>query len=133
MSGSERRNSARKVCALPVRFRLNGNRKGSHGEVASNDAENRAAAATQLPEFVGKALNLSERGVYFTCRETLRVGQPIEMYFTLPSELTGRAPENVRCRARVVHVDEDGHAGLRGIGATVEQFEPIDELRNWSN
>jgi hypothetical protein len=83
----------------------------------------------------GEALNLSERGVYFTSRETLQVGEPLEMIFTLPRELTGRGPEQVRCTARVVHVDDQtDHQGRRGFGATVERFEPIAVApRNWAN
>ncbi|MGH9685856.1 MAG: PilZ domain-containing protein, partial [Candidatus Acidiferrales bacterium] len=134
MSGSERRNSSRKLCTMPVRFRVNGNGNSEQAEkLETAQGSEMRTAATGRSEFVGKALNLSERGVYFTCREKLSIGQPIEMYFTLPSELTGRAPENVRCSARVVHVDEDGQAGLRGIGASVEQFEPVAAVRNWAN
>lgn len=134
MSASERRNSPRKICTLPVRFRVNGNGNGERAEGTEPGYQIAVGGTTaQRSEFVGKALNLSERGVYFTCREKLSIGQPIEMYFTLPPELTGRAPENVRCSARVVHVDEDGQAGLRGIGASVEQFEPVAAIRNWSN
>jgi hypothetical protein len=134
MSASERRNSVRKICTLPLRFRVNGNGHGDRAEgMATGNQAVAAGPAAQRADFVGKALNLSERGVYFTCRENLSIGQAIEMYFTLPSELTGRAPENVRCSARVVHVDEDGQAGLRGIGASVEQFEPVAAIRNWSN
>jgi PilZ domain len=134
MSGRERRISLRKVCALPLRFRTRANGHNDRAEETESGIEAPAASASaQGAEFIGKALNLSERGVYFTCREKLDVGQPIEMYFTLPPELTGRSPENVRCSARVVHVDEDGQAGLRGIGACVERFEPVAAIRNWAN
>lgn len=132
MGGNERRSSLRKICALPLRLRLSGNGQRERAEPANEDASPPPAAAPVM-EFTGKALNLSERGVYFTCQEKLKVGQPIELYFTLPTELTGRAPENVRCTARVVHVDEDGQAALRGIGAAVEQFEPVAAVRNWPN
>jgi PilZ domain len=132
MSGNERRSSLRKACALPVRLRISGNGQSERLEAGSEDATPPPAAAP-IMELVAKALNLSERGIYFVCRERLKIGQPIELYFTLPTELTGRAPEDVRCSARVVHVDEDGQAALRGIGATVEQFEPVAALRNWSN
>ena len=82
----------------------------------------------------GEALNISERGIYFTSREKLHVGEPLEMYFTLPRELTGRGPELVHCSARVVHVDEAADPrGARGIGATVERFEPVVVARNWAN
>ncbi len=134
MAGKERRNSPRKLCALPLRLRVSGNAHSERvEEVVAAQESLTIATAAQLVEFAGKALNLSERGVYFTCREDLRVGQPIELYFTLPTELTGRAPEDVRCNARVVHVDEDGQAALRGIGASVEQFEPVAAVRRWSN
>jgi hypothetical protein len=131
MAGNERRSSPRKICTLPVRLRISGNGQSKHTEPESEESAPPPAAAPVM-EFVGKALNLSERGVYFTCEEKLRVGQPIELYFTLPTELTGRAPENVRCSARVVHVDEDGQE-LRGFGASVEQFEPVAAVRNWPN
>jgi hypothetical protein len=132
MAGNERRSSSRKICALPLRLRISGNGQSQHPELASEEASPPPAAAPVM-EFTGKALNLSERGVYFTCREKLKVGQSIELYFTLPTELTGRAPENVRCSARVVHVDEDGVEAVRGIGASVEQFEPVAAVRNWPN
>lgn len=135
MSGSERRTSPRKLCALPLRFRVvaNGSNERAEAVEISYEAAQAASAAGQCPEYAGKALNVSERGVYFTCREKLSIGQPINMCFTLPTELTGRAPESVRCSARVVHVDDDGQAELRGIGACVEQFEPVVAIRNWSN
>jgi PilZ domain len=134
MAGSERRTSSRKICALPVRFRVTAN--GQHDQepqIEASREKSTGRAAMPGGEFVGKALNLSERGLYFTCKENLRIGQPLEMYFTLPQELTGRAPENVRCSARVVHVDDDGQAGLRGIGACVDGFEPMAAVRDWAN
>jgi hypothetical protein len=61
------------------------------------------------------------------------MGQLFEMYFTLPKELTGRTPENVRCSARVVHLDEGGQTGVQGVGACVDRFEPVTAIRNWAN
>lgn len=125
MSRNERRTSPRKICTVPIRFHLSSNGRAKEGAADLVKPQN--------PEYIGKALNLSERGVYFMCRETLNVGQPIELYLTLPTELTGRAPENVRCKAHVVHVDESGSDGLRGIGACVEQFESAAALHDWTN
>jgi PilZ domain len=134
MAGNERRISPRKVCALPLRFRVTANGHADEAEEMAPGREAPAVATAMLgAEFVGKALNLSERGLYFTCQENLKIGQPLEMQFTLPQELTGRAPENVRCSARVVHIDHDGNAGLRGIGACVDRFEPVAAVRDWSN
>ena len=93
------------------------------------------ATAPALSTMVeGEALNLSERGIYFLTPERLRDGEPLEMYFTLPHELTGRSPEAVRCSARVVHVEQrPDRRGLMGVGAVVERFEPLASARNWSN
>lgn len=129
MSRTERRISPRKICTVAIRFNFGSN------EHTRETIEERASETVraQSSEHIGKALNLSERGIYFTCREKLSVGQPLDLNFTLPTELTGRVPENVRCRARVVHVDESGQDGLRGIGACVEHFEPTAAFRDWTN
>lgn len=90
--------------------------------------------AVEIGEGLWIVLNLSEYGVYFTAREGLRVGAPLELYFTLPQELTGRSAESVRCRARVVHVEERAdQRGVKGIGAAVERFERLATVHDWSN
>ena len=82
----------------------------------------------------GQALNLSERGLYFTAREKLSIGEALEIYLTIPRELTGRSPDPVRCRARVVHVDEIyPQQGVKGVGAIVDRYETVAMSRNWGN
>jgi hypothetical protein len=61
------------------------------------------------------------------------VGESLDIYFTLPRELTGRQPEQVRGTAPLAHVDEPRPQGVRGFGATVERFEPVMAVRNWAN
>jgi len=115
--GNERRSSPRQECAVPLRFRV------------LADGQGPVAATCE-----GQAFNLSEHGVYFRSRDRVRVGQRLEMYFTLPRELAGRAPEQVRCTARVVHVEEEtDQRGTTGVGAFVERFEPLRERRDWAN
>lgn len=94
----------------------------------------RAGAADERP-FEGETINLSERGIYFKSSHSLDVGEPIELFLTLPTELTGRSPEDVRCHARVVHVDQGVDAyGRTGIGAAIERFEPANRWRSsWDN
>jgi len=135
MSNRERRDSPRKECAVPLRFRIlvNGNRV--HTQEAAPAEEILAhKVSSYSPSFEGKALNLSERGLYFTAREKLSIGAPLEIYLTIPRELTGRGPEPVRCRARVVHVDEMyPQQGVKGVGAIVDRYETIAMSRNWGN
>ncbi|HKV04212.1 MAG TPA: PilZ domain-containing protein [Candidatus Acidoferrales bacterium] len=135
MSDRERRISPRKRCVVPLRFRvvMNGHNVQPE-EITANFGIQTSKDSLYAATLEGEALNISERGMYFTSREKLRVGQPLEIYITLPRELTGRSPERVRCSARVVHVDETADPrGMRGIGATVERFEPVLEAREWAN
>jgi len=137
MSGfnRERRNSTRKLCSVPLRFRVATNGRNAQAEMnASYAGQEEMKELANAATLEGECLNISERGVYFTSKEALQVGEAIEMFFTLPRELTGRQAEQVRCSARVVHIDgETGPQGLRGFGATVERFEPIVAVRNWAN
>lgn len=61
-----------------------------------------SAVATSKPARVidmqeGETVNLSERGIYFKTAQKVKIGQAMELYFTLPRELTGRARS--RCAA----------------------------------
>lgn len=136
MSGNERRSAPRKECAVPLRFRIVENGHNSqlgdvvNGGYGAQPYKTSILAATSE----GEACNLSERGVYFRTREKLNVGEHLEIYLTLPRELTGRSPEQVRCSARVIHVESDtDQRGTTGIGAFVERFEPLTTPQNWAN
>src|ERR1700730_3180492 len=135
MSSKERRISPRKDYSVPLRFRILANGNDPHTENATAAQETRTARMSgYFGTHEGEAINLSERGIYFKSREKVSVGEPIEMYFTLPRELTGRNAEEVRCSARVVHVEPRcDERGMRGVGAAVERFEPVGAVRNWSN
>jgi hypothetical protein len=134
MSNRERRDSPRKECAVPLRFRILTNGNGARAQQSADPELLAPKVTSYTPSFEGKALNLSERGVYFTARQKLSVGEPLEIYLTIPRELTGRGPEPVRCKARVVHVDEIyPQQGVKGIGAIVDRYETVAMSRNWDN
>ncbi len=140
MPNKERRVAPRKAALIPIRFRIfSPNLVPTTVEATTTAGIGREVMMRQAPVglldlYDGQTVNLSERGIYFKSSEALMVGDSVEMFFTLPQELTGRRPEEVRCNARVVHVDRniDGH-GLIGAGATVERFEPIHRVRSWAN
>ncbi len=134
MSGKERRISPRKDCAVPLRFRILSNGSSRAQDEGAVGGSRQTATVVSRGILEGEAVNLSERGIYFRSRERVSIGAPLEIYFRLPRELTGRSAEEVRCSARVVHVEhaEDGD-GFTGIGATVERYEPVAMIRNWHN
>jgi hypothetical protein len=104
MSNHERRRAPRKECLVPLRFRIIENGHGNHeSTVRLTDSSAGPATHARFGMAEGRAENLSERGVYFVCSEKVSVGEEIELFFTLPPDLTGRPPEGVRCKARIVY------------------------------
>jgi hypothetical protein len=141
----ERRIAPRKVFSIPVRIRRAAAEAvtvAAEAGVSSKSIVTSAplqTSATSGPTKVldmldGETVNLSERGVYFRSAQKVKIGQSVELYLTLPHELTGRGPESVRCKARVVHVEQQADdQGWLGVGASVEQFEPLQRIRGWEN
>ena len=91
---------------MPLRFRVAKSVDSLARETAG------ASARTPFGTIEGESVNLSERGIYFRSRQRVNVGEPLEMYFTIPRELTGRSAEQVRCSARVVHVEPVSYTHL---------------------
>jgi hypothetical protein len=102
-----------------------------HAAVAERILSPSAAQPMQPHDAV--TVDLSERGVGFKSQQTVSLGQSIEIYFTLPTELTGRIPEDVRCTARVVHVDHHEEHGFTSVGADIQRFERITSGKVWGN
>ena len=156
MSSSERRIAPRKIFSIPIRIRplaseslsvVAGSTVSRSATTSTYSAAPASAASSLMNSAVstskpvrvvdmqeGETVNLSERGIYFKTAQKVKIGQAMEIYFTLPRELTGRSPEPVRCSARVVHVEQySDERGWTGVGASVEQFEPLQRFRTWDN
>jgi len=137
MSEHERRVAPRKSYAIPVRYNVVSEQYAMVGvaRAATVPARANARILTTIPlPQQGEIVNLSERGIGFKTRQNLSVGETVEIFFTLPTALTGRAPEDVRCNARVVRVDENADArGMIAIGAAIDRFERTSVARNWDN
>ena len=136
MSSNERRIVPRKAYAIPVRFNVITQEfaaVGPRGKMGVPRGATKFLETIPLPQ-QGETVNLSERGIRFKTRHSLSVGESVEIFFTLPTELTGRAMEDVKCNARVVHVDrEPDMTGHIGVGAAIECFERTSVSRNWDN
>ena len=140
MPKKERRVAPRKSCAIPIRFRSYSNEyvPVSVGVAAEGGAAKEAKLKRQRAGYqetlVGEAVNISERGIGFRSPLKFNVGESVEVFLTLPRELTGRRPEEVRCDARVVHVDAEADpVGMTAVGATVDRFEPLNNGHSWAN
>ena len=150
MSSNERRIASRKSFSIPIRIRPLASEAvsvaagptvsrsattGSHATTSPITGSTGTAKPVPVVDMQeGETVNLSERGIYFKTAQKVKIGQAMELYFTLPRELTGRSPESVRCSARVVHVEQQSdERGWTGVGACVERFEPLQRFRNWDN
>lgn len=141
MSKNERRAAPRKACTIPIRFRSftsNEFAPATVGVAASGGSAKAAGPASRRAStqetIIGETVNISERGIGFKSPLQFSVGESVEVFFTLPRELTGRRPEEVRCDARIVHVEMQPDAvGMTGVGAAVERFEPLNNGHSWAN
>jgi hypothetical protein len=132
MADHERRITPRKSYAIPLRFNVITEQYAMAGVATARQSAN-ILTTIPLPK-QGEIVNLSERGIGFRTRQNLNVDENVEIFFTLPTALTGRAPEDARCNARVVRVAKNGDtSGMTGIGAPIERFERTSVARHWDN
>ncbi len=113
MKTSERRQLTRFSLRTPLRFRALG-------------------VASDKTEHFTEALNVSRGGFYFASSAPLQVGMPLEATLRMPAEVTGNAPQETRCTARVVHVRNEPYGdGRIGFGAEIEKFQVVNVQERW--
>src|SRR5216684_4001842 len=104
MNSRERRSDTCVNIRVPLRFRVLNN-PGS-------------------PELTAESENISQRGILFATAVPLKVGTPLEVSLKMPQELAGQASSDVKCVARVVHVQPNAFfGGKAGIGLHIERYE----------
>jgi hypothetical protein len=104
MNSRERRIDTRINVRVPLRFRALNN-PGS-------------------PEQTAESENISQRGICFATTVPLQVGTPLEVSIRMPQELAGKTSSDVKCVARVVHVQPNAFfGGKAGIGLHIERYE----------
>jgi len=112
MPTTDRRHLQRFSLRVPLRFRALG-------------------LAGDKSEHFTEAVNISRGGFFFVTSAPLQVGMPIEATLRLPVEVTGGAPDETHCRARLVHAKADAFSdGRMGYGAEIEMFlDPADKKK----
>ena len=110
--------------------------------MAETSAEQRATRrfALRLPvtikftdgassEAQAQTRDVSARGVFFYMDSKIEEGSVIEFTLTLPPEITLTESIRVRCRGKVVRVDQGGPNAKVGIGAVIEQYDFVSEVQ----
>ncbi len=106
MSSRERRYDTRVNIRVPFRFRVL-NSPGALEQTAESE-------------------NISQRGILFATALPLKVGTPLEVSLKMPQELAGQSSSDVKCVARVVHVQPNAFLeGKAGVGLHIERYEAV--------
>ena len=104
MNSIERRIDPRLNVKVPLRFRL----------------LNNPGAAEETAE----SINISQRGILFATAVPLIVGTPLVVSLRMPRELASQNASDVKCVARVVHIQPNAFLGGKaGIGLHIERYE----------
>jgi hypothetical protein len=80
-----------------------------------------------VQEFSAETRDVSARGVFFYIDKKLSEGSAIEFTLTLPPEITLTESNRVRCKGRVVRVEEAKEERL-GVGAVIDQYDFVAEV-----
>jgi hypothetical protein len=106
MNSRERRYDTRVNIRVPFRFRVL-NSPGALEQAAESE-------------------NISQRGILFATALPLKVGTPLEVSLKMPQELAGQSSSDVKCVARVVHVQPNAFfGGKAGVGLHIERYEAV--------
>jgi hypothetical protein len=104
--------------------------------MAEPQQDNRATRrfALRLPVTVAYAENggqekaaqtrdVSARGICFYTDSVMAAGSSIEFTLTLPPEITLTESIRVRCKGKVVRVDETSNHGKVAVAAVIDEYE----------
>ena len=76
------------------------------------------------PEETAESINISQRGILFATAVPLIVGTPLVVSLRMPRELASQNASDVKCVARVVHIQPNAFLGGKaGIGLHIERYE----------
>jgi hypothetical protein len=71
--------------------------------------------------------DVSARGICFYLDSTIQAGAAIEFTLTLPPEVTLTESIRVRCKGKVVRVDQGTPDGKVAVAAVIDEYEFLSE------
>jgi len=71
--------------------------------------------------------DVSARGICFFVDSAIAAGSAIEFTLTLPTEITLTESIRVRCRGKVVRVEDGGNNGRVAVAAVIDEYEFLSE------
>ncbi len=78
-------------------------------------------------EKTAQTRDVSARGICFYVDSEIATGSPIEFTLTLPPEITLTESIKVRCKGKVVRVDNGASDGRVAVAAVIDEYEFLSE------
>jgi len=78
-------------------------------------------------EKAAQTRDVSARGICFYVDSAIAAGAAIEFTLTLPPEITLTESIRVRCKGKVVRVDNGGPEGKVAVAAVIDEYEFLSE------
>jgi hypothetical protein len=78
-----------------------------------------------MQELDAQTRDVSIRGVFIYLSKKVQPGSTIEVVLPLPEGVTEAQEMWVRCKCRVVRVEDSGKEGGFGVAAMIEEYEPL--------
>ena len=78
-------------------------------------------------EKVAQTRDVSARGICFYVDSSIESGSSIEFTLTLPPEITLTESIRVRCKGKVVRVDNAAQDGKVAVAAVIDEYEFLSE------
>jgi hypothetical protein len=99
--------------------------KRSSKRVASNRQARVKSINGMMQEVDAQTRDVSIRGVFIYLSKKIQLGSTIEVVMPLPEGVTDAQEMWVRCKCRVVRVEDTGKEHGFGIAAMIEEYEPL--------
>ena len=78
-------------------------------------------------EHSAQTRDVSARGICFYIDSAIQAGSPIDFTLTLPPEITLTESIRVRCKGKVVRVDQAAPDGKVAVAAVIDEYEFLSE------
>jgi len=78
-------------------------------------------------EKAAQTRDVSARGICFFLDSAIEAGSPIEFTLTLPPEITLTESIRVRCKGKVVRVENGAPEGKVAVAAVIDEYEFLSE------
>ena len=93
--------------------------------VASSRAARVKSINGHVQEINAKTRDVSMRGVFIYLEKQVLEGSTLEIVLPLPEGITDVQEMWVRCKCRVVRVENTGKGTEFGVAAIIEEYEPL--------